>query len=353
MRKLKAKSNKSFGVLKDKSIHPIKATYNLFSTNTIEFSDGTIEQATCLNCLNTPCMNYDQAELIISLLPEMPNNNTSKVCPTDAIGFDENIFPTINATACIGCGLCIQRCPYGAIEWQEYKAYISKSFSNMYSWVNDLSMEEYQIRHKKYIDIQNKPALINLPKEFITKLYNDTINYCKKINGFDNLFVRNLFINLGLRNKIRAIGNNYIRFDLLAEFDNSIIVGEIGLNNTDILEEPRAILDDIAILFSRYNIPKETIIPIIITLAFPNKRSDVYEVITDINNVLSIQIRTIPFHLLVMMNLFHLRLEPTQFFKLFNIDKNNLSSINDSLKIIPELKTIDPYLNHSFYQATK
>lgn len=353
MRKLSAKSDSFFAVFKDSQISPVKVVFNVLGKNKITFSDGSNENATCLNCLSPLCTFYEEDEITLKALPEMPYNNSNKVCPTDAITSDHNGFPTINENQCIGCGMCISRCPYGAIEWEEKKAKISRSDSQMYTWVKDLSKEDFITRNRKFLEATHEIISSSLSKEFFTGLYKLTIEMCKKINGFDNLFVRNLLINIGLKNKVRAVGNNDIRFDLLGEFDNKIIVGEIGLNGIDILEEPRALLDDVAILIARYQIEKRRLIPIIVTLTFPNKRSDVYEVIADIKKILAIEIKTLPFHLLIILNLCQTKIDLSEFFELFNINIDNTSSVEDAISLIQELKSIDPLLGSSFYQAAK
>lgn len=73
---------------------------------------------------------------------------------------------------------------------------------------------------------------------------------------FPNIITRNLLLALGEKAMIRRRGDVYLRIDSLAEFNDRIAIFEIEFHS-DSLESPRAILDDIAVLSSRYGIPKE------------------------------------------------------------------------------------------------
>ncbi len=60
-----------------------------------------------------------------------------------------------------------------------------------------------------------------------------------------------------------------------------------------VLESPRAILEDIAVLHGRYAMPVANIVPISIVLSLPNARSEYYKVIFDIHRVLDLQCHTL------------------------------------------------------------
>ena len=159
----------------------------------------------------------------------------------------------ISTDICIGCGLCITRCNYGAINLNnEFKAEITVNNSDNYRWDRKFDKSEYEERNKIYSKLDHKIPLVMLSDRYLDSFYENLFRNVKSKNGFDNLFVRNLLINLGLNTKVRSIVNNDIRFDLLAPYKGNIVLGEVGLYGLDILEGPRAILDDIAVLCSRY-----------------------------------------------------------------------------------------------------
>lgn len=46
-----------------------------------------------------------------------PDPPCAKVCPTNALIPRRGGGVVLNAGKCIGCGLCVQACPFGAIQW--------------------------------------------------------------------------------------------------------------------------------------------------------------------------------------------------------------------------------------------
>jgi Fe-S-cluster-containing hydrogenase component 2 len=69
--------------------------------------NGDEMASTCLRCPEQPCGRFAEGELPLTSL-------TSPVCPVDAISFDEAGVPVMG-TWCVGCGLCVMRCPFGSL----------------------------------------------------------------------------------------------------------------------------------------------------------------------------------------------------------------------------------------------
>ena len=80
-------------------------------------ADGRAGAGTCLGCASAACMEKDESELtLFGAMDAFPGDPSLDVCPTRAIRWDgENSAAFIVADDCIGCGLCVSRCPYGAI----------------------------------------------------------------------------------------------------------------------------------------------------------------------------------------------------------------------------------------------
>jgi ferredoxin len=354
LKRLNPKKLTQYGILKSSIISPVSISLELFGENKVLFSDNSQVGAFCLNCISHPCMDYDYEILKPDILPGMPHNLNTKVCPIDSIKIGEDGFPQIDSSSCIGCGICLTKCKYGAINLtNENKATVNRGTHQHIDWVEEISYENFQKREDTFSQIEFDFLPNMISKKYFNELYSKILLFCKSNNGSDNYFVRNLFLNLGFNTKVRVVGNNDIRFDLIGVTQNSIVIGEIGLNGTDILEEPRAILDDVAVLNSRYGFEISSIKPVIVTLSFPNKRSDVYEVIYDIQRILSIRITTISFHILILLNLFRNKVDINEMVKLFYVDKDNKSILEATLKVFPDIIKIDPYYNNEFYQAIK
>jgi ferredoxin len=88
--------------------HAIERT-SLFSPTWFVSADGTRVQATCMNCPDEWCVRFLPHERPIGFTRE-------KVCPVDAIAFVDPTHTELQISpACVGCGLCVARCPYGGL----------------------------------------------------------------------------------------------------------------------------------------------------------------------------------------------------------------------------------------------
>ena len=80
------------------------------------FSNGDKCSTACIGCKNPSCMYYDDSEIECSNLPDFPNDKSTDVCPVNAIEWDSiTETPKIDESKCLHCGLCIKRCPVGAL----------------------------------------------------------------------------------------------------------------------------------------------------------------------------------------------------------------------------------------------
>ena len=83
------------------------------------------------------------------------------------------------------------------------------------------------------------------------------------------------------------------RFDVLFVTENDYkIVAEIEIPSTAILDAPRNLLDDIAVMTNRYENDIAVLEPLVICWDLPNNRTDYWNVVEDINNILKIKIKT-------------------------------------------------------------
>ena len=100
---------------------------------------------------------------------------------------------------------------------------------------------------------------------------------------------------------MRRKGDNNVRIDAVAAFeDGNLAAVEMEFTNAAI-ESPRALLEDLAVLHSRYGLSVEAVYPISILLTLPNVRSEYYRVIDDIEAVLGIKCRTITVPVLLLL----------------------------------------------------
>lgn len=273
----------------------------------LECDSGEKIVSKCLNCKNKRCMYYENSE-INSEEVQIPQNILKDVCPNNAI-YEKNNEIFINEEKCIGCGLCASRCEIGAI-FIDGSAKISKGVT------------------EDRLDISNAIKIGNILEDEEKQL-GIVYNKLKKNNINSNIFARNLLIQCGMNTYLSRKGDVSLRMDGIIYQDNSFGVLEVEFGN-EVLDCPRDILDDIAILCSRYNYKKEKIYPLIISLSLPNNRTDYWHVINDIKNVLNIKIHTITIGalLIIMWNNRKLDIEQMPFLDSENILlKNNVEAI--------------------------
>lgn len=314
---------------------------------------GKLKKGVCLSCRNKYCINYLQEEYQTDLFDKFPHNTSFRVCPTNAISI-KNGGGFINNELCLGCGLCLHRCPTAAIQLDFTTG---KCFINTES---DYKIKQYR-SYQESEDIQYIKKFIHLPRHieynhistsFSNQYHNSIINYSKYVPDLSEIIVRNTLINMGIKCHAAAIGNNHIRIEFFGLQNDKIIIGESNSKENDTLTVLRRILDDEAVMISRYKINKKNIVALSVLNNLPNKRTDYYEVVNDMENVLNLQVSTITFHALFVLNLFNIKLSLTEF-ESFVINRTNQDLTTYLQRYIPDIITIDQDNSSANYKPIK
>ena len=153
---------------------------------------------------------------------------------------------------------------------------------------------------------------------------------------------RNMLAACGVAASMRRKGDTNIRMDGLLRFASEQI-GVVELETSAaVLESPRALLEDIAVLHGRFGVPMVDIVPVSVIGALPNVRTEYYQVIDDIAQVLGIQCRTLTFGALCLVM--------WRFGKLGGLEgdlfttKTGATDLHSSLaQLIPDLPVDEPY----------
>lgn len=323
---------------------PALIRHNAQRPSTYE-ADGRTCISSCVGCLNPTCMRFSPEELKLSdeRLNEFPVDADDSVCPMNALIWERgNQTPTVVTERCINCGICARRCPIGAI------------FSNGYSAVIHSGEAEVEFRaattdnleiHAKQMHLllvcRHVGQYLNLNELSIDVLY-------RKLGGqqteaqFPNFIVRNLFLVLGNQCIIRRRGDVYFRIDAIIADAPAIGIAEVDFHK-DSLESPRAILDDIAVLSSRYGIDKQHIKPFIVSLEFPNIRTEYWRVIKDIRDVLGIRINSLSLGALCILawNFIGVPIGAVDFYA--DIDSPSIKSTITAVCRLDELPNLNNY----------
>lgn len=252
---------------------------------TVLLSDGRAGAGSCLGCGSPPCIEKHPTELTLAgALDAYPGDPSLDVCPTRAIQWDaENVVARVSAVDCIGCGLCIRRCPYGAISLVEgLVARVETSDPDGLIVADGGRGEHATPERGGQIASLRATAAANLP-----------LTVGALVDAKATLLVRNLLNEVGLNARVRRRGDTNMRIDAVG-FSRSErpFVAEIEFS-VGVLDSPRALLEDVAVLHARYGYDIADVDPVSIILAFPNVRSEYYQVIRDIEAVLGLRCRTI------------------------------------------------------------
>lgn len=133
----------------------------------------------------------------------------------------------------------------------------------------------------------------NLPLDKKLENLRDSISIVKLTPNGENELLELLFSGLGGEIYFPRKGDNSERFDAIISFEDYKIVTEVEIPSTAILDAPRNLLDDYAVIHSRKGEDTNNIIPLVICWDLPNKRTDYWNVVADINNILNIKIKTV------------------------------------------------------------
>lgn len=307
---------------------PVSLEFQAEGENLISSADGKKHCVGCLNCQNPKCVNITSDEINSSKFKDISQDMNRLVCPVDAIQIGKRSIK-INEEKCIGCGLCAVRCPVGAIAIKNGHACLQKG-----DGISSISVAVTEKNIKKHNDQIKALCLMNCSGTVCIENDKRIETICKKISKMSqeeqNILARNILIALGNKATLTRKGNVYTRMDGFIDTGKYFGVVEVE-TGADMLDVSRAILDDVAVTNVRYGIEKKDNHPLAIVLGLPNKRTDYWQVLKDIKNVIEIKIGTITFGALLIL-MWNLSLIDD--FDRFYIDVDNSSIRKEIEKII-------------------
>ena len=279
---------------------PTEIQYTPASPATLSFIKSPAAKSSCLGCINPHCLWFSEEEISCSKVENFPGDKTTDVCPVQAIKWDfDKERPVIDSRKCINCGLCASRCPVGAIYFNR-KIVINYEDSNAVKCLpaSDENAKAQREQLSKLQHVKRGGVLIQESDPLLEQIYGDLLN----IRSNDhNTVVRNLLIGLGCNCSMRRIGDVYTRMDAVySTVSESFGAVEVEFGR-DTLDASRGILDDIAVLHTRYGIPKETNDAVVVCLQLPNARQGYWQVIRDIRIVEGLRINTVTVGALLLL----------------------------------------------------
>ncbi len=272
----------------------------------IHFSDGKSSPGSCIRCARPPCMEYASHELELEVFKDFPADRSDTVCPTGAITWPlDDDSPTIDPEACISCGLCVSRCPTRAIYLDDYGAHVNDEPNNHFRVQDFLATEENVEAVAELFDsVAEEGSYRTETDERFGRFLDHFTKVAKRQSSqFPNHLARNLLIACGIGAAMRRRGDVNVRMEMvLGPPGIERGTGEVVLRQSGgVLDAPRNILDNVAVLVARYGVAKERIVPLIVTLALPNQRQEYWRVIKDIADVLGVRINSVTVGVLILV----------------------------------------------------
>lgn len=270
----------------------------------VEFTNGQKELSVCLHCPDTPCAKLGEGKTSLVNFKEYPADKSTNTCAANAIEVIKGI-PIIDSDACMFCGVCATLCPVGAISLIKGRGAVLNDEPNK-AFVKTSSIDHK--KHKTEISLfenSNKQGSFLLEDDsLIRDVFKRFYKAYKKVGDqFPNILIRNFFIGAGIGSAMGRKGNNHMRMDLLLGppgLNHGVVEVEFG--QEAVLDAPRDILDDIAVLVSRYGWKRNGLIPLIVSDVLPNRRSEYWSIVQDVKKTLGIPIGTVTVLGLMLMN---------------------------------------------------
>lgn len=289
-----------------------------------------------MGCHDSPCMELTEAQLDIgNTLSTFPGDPSRDVCPTGAIEWDAMAaVPTINAQDCIGCGLCALRCPYGAIQLT----------------VDGVALVEGNDPDRITTAVTDQPSTNHVMTPRTGTLGNRAMLFVSKLPNIIAQMIdiqvarlaRNMLVACGMAASMRRKGDTNIRMDGLVRLaPDQIGVIELEIGNA-VLENPRALLENMAVLYGRFDVPKRNILLLSVLAELPNHRTEYYRVIEDIAKVLNVHCQTLTLGAICMIMWRFVSLKGLNR-DLFVLTKDNEDLSPSLMQLIPDLSMKEPY----------
>lgn len=308
-------------------LHDIPQTINFShgKKSMASFSDGSLSSIGCMGCALPKCIFFSDDEIHCDAVPGFSADNNNSVCPTNAISWNyDTDTPLIDETKCIKCGVCLNRCPVGAIYYNngiKINSTLSEKQKTVPYTIENARACTEQIEN---ISVEKAGIPILESDDLMFEIYQELLKADYKVH---NYIARNLLISLGCKCSIRRIGDVYTRMDAFySAKDSSIGAVEVEFGH-DTLDAARGILDDIAVSNTRYSIPREENLPFVVCLQLPNIRQGYWQVVKDVKNVEDIIINTVTIGSLMILNWNRCFVIPSEVTYYLDYDNTNLRSV--------------------------
>ncbi|WP_372995646.1 4Fe-4S binding protein [Marinobacter sp.] len=245
----------------------------------LTLDNGEVLDSPCVLCHDIFCIN---AQIDDDVFDVLEVSQTKKLCPVDAIEIENKSI--VVGDSCISCGLCVVSCPIGALKFNENNVVSANNARDSLSSVADrVSLSDFQIISYDDFEVESE--------KFLRSVISGILKSKSKTLTINRLITKAMS-KLGVPTYLTRQGDVNLRMDAISRIGTRFYLVEIEtLAN---LDSPRDILDDVAVFCSRYDVDKELVTGIIVLTELPNKRTEYWELIDDIERVTGVRILTVP-----------------------------------------------------------
>lgn len=256
-------------------------------------SQDHLSPSFCISCVDEPCRSLTVGERSVVGIDSFSSDPGNSVCPVNAIEWDSvSEAPFIDAEACIGCGLCVSRCPVGAMTLKDQVASVSLPDGRASLSLCSIGpIETFGGRQRLQVD--QLPAIdASYPIADDEEAVRITSLLSEQDESVQRLAVRSASVAAGFAVSLSRKGDVHTRMDGSYSTEDGAI-GSLEVEfGSESLEAVRASLDDVAVLNSRYDLAPERQTPLVVCAELPRNRQGYWQVVSDINTVFGMKIST-------------------------------------------------------------
>jgi ferredoxin len=245
----------------------------------------------CLCCPDLPCMTYSADEAEADVVVDVTRDPRREVCAFDAIVVDESTrVPKVIEERCSACGLCVARCPVGAIAWsRDAVANVQIPDGGLTEPTLDLS--RHTRAREQALTATERYVPSGAEWERLRERFDSALE--RASTGQRRLLVRNLLRGLSLAAQLSVRGDTSDRTEITVADGAAVVLAEIG-RDVDLLEGVRRVMTAVAIAHARRGVPRSLLTPAVFMLRMPNQRTDGYELVKDLATVLGLEVAILP-----------------------------------------------------------